>query len=517
VTPAAWRAHAEALRASWAAWPAERKRAALAALAVAIVAIAVLIGRAATQPRVPLAEGLYSDQLNDLAAVLASAGVEHSIDGTAIFVNQDDLGAARAAIVGDPAEKDFGGVADIPMALTPTALDFALKRATEQRMASQIARMDGVAGAWVQIVAPERAIFANEVQLATASVFLQLRAGVSLSAAQVRGIAALVANGVPDLTPERVTVVDHHGALLASGSGGPGAETDLADQQRRAENAVTDRVRAQLVSVLGFDGAFTVTASVDLDPSEQRSEQETVDPDRVVPLSEETEETRSSTAGPSGVPGVEAVLAERPTGSERSSGEETSKTVTTFGVSRSSVTVVRPAGAIRRVSVGVAVDAARLGEAAKGVGVEPAALLAQIESIARAAMGFDAARGDAIRVEAMPFAPLPEPTEATPMAAALADGRLAEAGVAALGLVLLFAFVVRPLVKSATTPTAVTAVATADLPEAADSQPTDDDLAERLRRLVDSAQPLDAADLTRLVVRESNAATTVARRWAQTA
>lgn len=512
--PDAWKARFDALRAAVAAWSPERRRAAAgAALASAVLAV-WLVGRAATPTWVPLADGLYSDQMSDLAALLAEAGIAHEIDGTAIRVEQQDLGAARAAVVGDPGEKDFGGVSDIPMALTPTALDFALRRATEQRLAAQIARVDGVADAWVQVVVPERALFADEVEQATASVFLQLRPGVSLGASQVRGVAALVANGVANLAPERVTVVDHHGALLADGNGGASTEQDLADQQRRAELALADKVRAQLASVLGYDGGFAVTAAVDLDPSEHLTEQEVVDPDKVVPLSEETEETRSSVAGPSGVPGVEAALAERPTSGSSASGEETSKTVTTFGVSRSTLTVRRPAGAVRRLSVSVAVDTARLGEAAKGVGVEPAALLAQIESMSKAAMGFDGGRGDVIKVESVPFAAAPPVEAPTAVATAFADARLAEAAVAALGLLLVFGFVVRPLVRAATAAPAPAVVAASAEPEKGPSD-ADADLAERLRRLVDSAQPLDSADLARLVVRESNAATTVVRRWAQ--
>ncbi len=506
------------LRSWWDGLAADRRRLVAGGSLVALVVAGLSVTRASMPTWVPLADGLDSYQLIDLSARMSKGGFEYQVDGTSLLVRQQDLGAAHAAATDSPTKTAFGDVDQLGMTLTPAALEFALQAATQDRLAAEISRMDGIASANVQIVVPEQALFVDEDRTATASVLVQLRPGMALSGEQVRAIASLVANSVEDLSPEWVAVVDNHGSLLAEGVGGSSGPESFSGQQRLEEQSIANNVRSQLASMLGLDGAFTVTARVELDLTEQVTEQKLVDPEKVVPMSEETEETESSMAGPVGVPGVDAALAERPTASS-ATGEKTNKTVTKYGVSSSTVTVRKPAGAIKRVSVAVAVNVEKIAVSAAAAKIEPAALLAQVEDMVQGAMGFNEARGDTFSVASVPFAALPAAPEVAAVSLMLADPRLAEAAVAALAIVLMFAFVVRPVMKAATAAApAATAAADGDQP-VGPAVPVDPDrnLAERLRLLVDAAQPLDAEDLSRLVVRESAAAASVVRRWANAA
>ena len=62
---------------------------------------------------------------------------------------------------------------------------------------------------------PQKSLFIEDEEPATASVVLKLRPGKWLSQHQVSGIIHLVSSSVPRLTPENVTVVDHNGKMLS--------------------------------------------------------------------------------------------------------------------------------------------------------------------------------------------------------------------------------------------------------------------------------------------------------------
>ncbi len=91
--------------------------------------------------------------------------------------------------------------------------------------------------------------------------------------------------------------------------------------------------------------------------------------------------------------------------------------------------------------------------------------------------------------------------------------------VAILALVLVFGFVVRPVVKAVTrSPEEIAAAIAAATGESVEDgedgeENDDDDLAGRLRLLVENYEPVDAADLNRLVDREAEGAAQVLRQW----
>src|ERR1700742_1279521 len=97
-------------------------------------------------------------------------------------------------------------------------------RALQGELARTIRQLDEVANARVLIVVPEDKLFGQEtqVQVAKASVFIQLQPGKSLNDSQVRAIRFLVANGVEGLQPERVAVIDSSGRAMAESDSSTG-------------------------------------------------------------------------------------------------------------------------------------------------------------------------------------------------------------------------------------------------------------------------------------------------------
>ena len=102
------------------------------------------------------------------------------------------------------------------------------RRALQGELARTIAQLAEVERARVHLVVPERSLFADQRDRPRASVVLTLRAGKTLAAGQIQGIAHLVASSVEGLQPQEVTVVDSHGLILSSPTG------DLAAQQSGA-------------------------------------------------------------------------------------------------------------------------------------------------------------------------------------------------------------------------------------------------------------------------------------------
>ena len=75
------------------------------------------------------------------------------------------------------------------------------------RLATQIEEISGVCRADVNLAIPERSVFSADQKQTTRVGALDSCGGI-LADTAVRGIVALVANGIPGLTPQNVSVID---------------------------------------------------------------------------------------------------------------------------------------------------------------------------------------------------------------------------------------------------------------------------------------------------------------------
>src|SRR6267142_2137753 len=110
-------------------------------------------------------------------------------------------------------------------------------RALEGELARTIRAIDRVQAARVHLVLPERPLFSRDKVEASASIVLKVRG--ALEPQQVRAIRHLVASAVNGLKPERVSIIDEAGRLLANGAtgdnglGGVNADERQAAYERR--------------------------------------------------------------------------------------------------------------------------------------------------------------------------------------------------------------------------------------------------------------------------------------------
>src|SRR5262245_64400108 len=89
------------------------------------------------------------------------------------------------------------------------------QRALQGELARTIGQLKEVQQARVHLALPAPRVFASQDKPPSASVVLRLRPGSALRPEQVRGIVHLVTAAVEGLSPDRVTVVDAGGRVLA--------------------------------------------------------------------------------------------------------------------------------------------------------------------------------------------------------------------------------------------------------------------------------------------------------------
>lgn len=373
-----------------------------------------------------------ASQVHELRLTLAGAGIpQGGVVGYEIF---DDAG--------------FG--------MTDFAQRVNYARALEGELTRTIRRLEGVEGARVHLVMPERRLFEEQSQPASASVVLQMRGSARLGAKQVQGVVHLVSSSVEGLGPDQITVVDSRGNVLYQQTGdetGMLAATQM-EFKRSYEKDTEQRVRQTLERVLGQGAAVVqVAAMFDFDRVEETAE--IFDPQGVAVRSEErATETTTGGGGPMGTPGVASNVGNAPpVGAAGASSSNRETETVNYEISKRVTRTAKGTGTLSRLTVAVAVDGTyrdpREGETGPGKIFVPrtAEELDQLRSLVEKGVGFDAARGDAVEVTSIPFRPADLPELETALLGPELYLSLAKYGLAALlGLLLIF-FGVRPLVR----------------------------------------------------------------------
>jgi flagellar M-ring protein FliF len=465
---------------------ASRLMAMVAVTAALIGFFAFVIMRVTT----PQMTTLFTDlSLEDSSAVikdLERQAIPYEIrnDGAVIMVPKDKVTRLRMKLAEGGLPKG-GGVGyeifDKSDALGTTSFVQNINhlRALEGELARTIRAIDRVQAARVHLVLPERPLFARETPEPSASIVVRVRG--TLEPQQIRAIRHLVASAVNGLKPQRVSIIDEAGQLLADGAGG---ETDntVADERRNSfEKRLRNEVEAIVSSVVGT-GRARVELSADFDYNKITQTSDKFDPEGRVLRSSQTREESSATAENNGqvsvgneLPGAQNNNNAPVARDQSKKSEETNN----YEISHTTKTEVTEAGRVNRISVAVLVDGSYI-KNDKGEMVykdRSKEQLDQIATLVRSAIGFDQKRGDQVEVvnlrfaEAPAVAPLTEPSGLLGMLQFTKDDVMYVIELAVmmlLGLVVLF-MVIRPLVKRIIADEEVAAVAgTSNLPAIVD-------------------------------------------------
>ncbi|MCC4635367.1 MULTISPECIES: flagellar basal-body MS-ring/collar protein FliF [Xanthomonas] len=368
----------------------------------------------------------------EAADLLRTAQIPFKIDqGTgAISVPQDRLYDARLKLAGSGLTgKETGGgfelmEKDPGFGVSQFVENARYQHALETELSRTISTLRPVREARVHLAIPKPSAFTRQRDVASASVVLELRGGQGLERNQVDAIVNLVASSIPDMTPERVTVVDQSGRMLSIADPNSDAAQHAAqfEQVRRQESSYNQRIRELLEPMTG-PGRVNPEVSVDMDFSVVEEARELYNGEPAKLRSEQVSDSSTSATGPQGPPGATSnspgqppapAVAGAPGTPAAANGQaaapsaptESSKSATrNYELDRTLQHTRQPAGRIKRVSVAVLLDnVPRPG--AKGKMVEQpltAAELTRIEGLVKQAVGFDAARGDTVSVMNAPF------------------------------------------------------------------------------------------------------------------
>jgi flagellar M-ring protein FliF len=444
-----------------------------AARVMAMIAVtAALIGFFAfviMRVSAPQMTTLYTDlSVEDSSAVikeLERQGIpfEMKNDGAILMVPKDKVTRLRMKLAEGGLPKG-GGVGyeifDKSDALGTTSFVQNINhlRALEGELARTIRAIDRIQAARVHLVLPERPLFSREAPEPSASIVLRVRG--ALEAQQVRAIRHLVASAVNGLKPQRVSIVDENGMLLADGTMNENASGGASGDERRAafERRMRNEVEGIVSSVVG-SGRAKVQVTADFDYNKITQTSDKFDPEgRVLRSSQAREESSASqtTEGQVTVnnelPGNQGQGNAGPRDVSKKS-EETNN----YEISRVTKTEVTEAGRVNRLSVAVLVDGiyTKTDKGELAYAERSKEQLDRIAALVRSAIGFDQKRGDQVEVvnlkfaEAPQSAPIQEPAGLLGMLQFTKDDvmNMIQLGVMLiLGLVVTF-MVVRPLVK----------------------------------------------------------------------
>lgn len=337
-------------------------------------------------------------------------------------------------------------------------------RALEGELSRSIRAIGRVQAARVHLVMPERRLFERDRESPSAAIVLKLMG--DLDPSQVRAIRHLAASAVEGLKPERVSIVDERGRLLADGARGAQAEAGigLEEKQTGIERRLRSQVEEIVAGIVG-QGRARIQVSAELDSNRIESRSETYDPESRVVRSSQTRSETSQTSAAEGATTVGNELPGADKGGAAAAPKDASnknEETTNYEISRVTKTEVVEGGRIKRLSVAVAVDGAYVpgADGKPTYQPRPAAEMERIAALVRTAIGYDKVRGDQVEVVNLRFAETPVPpefTEPSLVQSLLAPSkeeilRIVELTVLALLTIIVLLAVVKPLVRRILTP-----------------------------------------------------------------
>ena len=443
---------------------ASRLMAMVAVTAALIGFFAFVIMRVTTPQMTTLFTDLSAEDSSGIIKDLERQAIPFELrnDGAVIMVPKDKVTRLRMKLAEGGLPKG-GGVGyeifDKSDALGTTSFVQNINhlRALEGELARTIRAIDRIQAARVHLVLPERPLFSRETPEPSASIVVRVRG--SLEPQQVRAIRHVVASAVNGLKPQRVSIVDEAGQLLADGATGESDNAVGDDRRAGFEKRMRNQVEAIVSSVVGA-GRARVQLSADFDYNKITQTSDKFDPEGRVLRSSQTREESSATADPNGQVTVNNELPGNQNkdnaGTARDQSKKSEET-NNYEISRTTKTEVTEVGRVNRISVAVLVDGS-YSKNEKGEMVYQERGKEQLDRIAalvRSAIGFDQKRGDQVEVVNLKFAeapvvvPVAEPTGLLGMLQFTKDDVMyvIELGVMMLlGLVVLF-MVIRPLVR----------------------------------------------------------------------
>jgi flagellar M-ring protein FliF len=392
----------------------------------AVAAITTYMVGQVNQPGMALLYGgLNAQEASRIQEYLSTQNIPHEVRGEgAVYVAANQVGQARLSVAGEGLVGSGTGYELFDNQSSFGTSNFVsnlnAKRALEGELARTIGTLPAVLGARVHLVLPKQNLFSRETIDPSAAVALNLGAR-SLEQDQVRAIAQLVASSVPNLKTGAITIIDQRGSLLFDGSTEQGGSAQATKVQRDIEQTYVANLTSMLERVVGPGKvAVRVTAEVNAETVSEQSE--IFDPSQQVVRSEQVVESTAASTNGAGNGGLTGVQGNTPGGDVASGGnggggsnESRTETTTNYEIGRTTRSLERMGGEVKKLSVAVLVEGKTTPAATEG-GEATYTPLSESEknnlrTLVQGAIGFDPARGDRVEVVEMQFSPAPTAEE----------------------------------------------------------------------------------------------------------
>jgi flagellar M-ring protein FliF len=342
------------------------------------------------------------------------------------------------------------------------------QRALQGELARTIKEFREVDDARVMIVMPRESVFVQETKPPSASVLLKLESRISRE--KVSAIVHLVASAVEGLDPERVTVVDTEGRVMSKGSEtaqkAENLPTTQLEYKTAYEQAMAQRIQTMLERIVGA-GKAIVRVNADMDFDQVNVNEEIYDPDvQVVRSRQSIDESSNRNSGPAGnassVNPVTAPAAAAPaqTPAATATGQVTTDTskrkddTVNYEINKTLRQTVKPVGSVKQLSVAVVLDGTystqtdSQGKTVRKFVARSPQEISQFTTIVQRAMGYNADRNDQVSVESFPFSYMQDLSGPTRFDWVAFSKQYGRSLVNVLLVMLIFVFVVLPMIKT---------------------------------------------------------------------
>ncbi len=401
----------------------------------------------------------------DMMTVLEAEQIPYRVhpDSGQVLVPASSLGKVRMLLAAKgvtaqlPAGLELMDRSD-PLGVSQFVQDVRFRRGLEGELAQSILTMDAIASARVHLaIAKTSSFVTGNSDGNSASVAVTVKPGRQLTNEQVAAIVNLVSGSVAGLKPQRVSLVDQAGNFLSSRvdlEGGFDGSAQGDGASKRFADEVRGNVNDLLAPILGVNNyKVSVTAAVDNDRIEETQEKYGEAPKVTSEaMREEMERSRMAMGVPgtlSNRPPAVAPPAEAGAAAPGAANDDGSarKNATTrqYAYDRAITQIKRERGRLKKLSVAVVLNNASAANAQAWTPAE----LANIEKILAGGLGIDAARGDVLAVSGLKFPAAPAAEQWWQERDNVVD--MTSYALWALGAVLAYFLLARPLLRAATT------------------------------------------------------------------
>ncbi len=240
------------------------------------------------------------------------------------------------------------------------------QRALEGELVKTIMYIQGVKRARVHISIPESSPFVAEKKSPSASVVLELNAGVTLTPAEIKGVGSLVASSVEEMRPENVVILDDRGKKLSENIGDAMTATTANRLALEAQlNQKYERQIEEILTKVVGDGKVVAKVTVDLDFTESVATETKYDNENAAVVSEvkNAQNVTGSRPSPQGVAGARSNLpGEEPQPGVAETKNNVSKELSTknFNVPSTVTQSRKPSATVKTISAAVMIDGKRI-------------------------------------------------------------------------------------------------------------------------------------------------------------